>query len=203
MMIVLLLMSIGGISLIIYNAQTLHADKMVPVKFGDKLIELLDNSDEASVRKLTSANPNVFTRIVLEGLSKKRYGPDFVCEAMENAARQEIGKMWQQISYLSDLGTIGPLVGLFGTVIGMIQAFSSIALQAGNVKPVLLVGGVSKAMVCTAGGLLVAIPALLAYTYFKGIVIRITRIIENYTAEMIKVLEDRHEEFTGDTHVEI
>src|SRR5207247_9266982 len=123
--------------------------------------------------------------------------------ALETPARQEIGKMWHQISYLADLGTIGPLVGLFGTVLGMIQAFSSIAMQAGAVKPVLLVGGVSKAMVCTAGGLIVAIPALLAYTYFKGTVIKITRTVENYTAEMIKILEDRHEDFLGDTYAQI
>ena len=203
MMIILLLMSIGGLALIIYNVQTLQIDNLAPGIFSERLIELLEKSDERGVRQLCSKNHNIFSRIVIAGLSKKRRGPAFVREAMENSARQEIGAMWHQISFLADLGSIGPLLGLLGTVLGMIQAFSSIAFQAASVKPVLLVGGVSKAMVCTAGGLVVAIPALLAYSFFKARVIHISRVVETHTAEMIKIIEDRHENFLGDTYVQI
>ena len=189
-LVILVLMSVGGIALIIHNFMTLRVEHMAPIQFAEKVVESLEDGDEKKVRQLCSANDNIFSNIVISGLAKKNRGPVFAREAMENMARQEISAIWQKISYLSDLGTIAPLVGLLGTVLGMLQAFSVIAIQTISVKPVMLVAGVSKAMVATAGGLVVAIPSLLAYSYFKGRVISITSVVESYTAELVKIMEE-------------
>jgi biopolymer transport protein ExbB len=81
------------------------------------------------------------------------------------------------------------LIGLLGTVIGMIRAFNAIAFQTAVVKPILLAGGVSQAMVTTAAGLIVAIPAMIFYAYFRGRVHDITNIVENYSTDIIKIVE--------------
>ena len=109
---------------------------------------------------------------------------------MENHTKKEIGGMWQNISYLADIATIAPLVGLLGTVLVMIQAFNVIAFQTAVVKPILLAGGVSKAMVTTAGGLIVAIPVMLFYAYFRGKVQDISNVVESYATDIIKFIEE-------------
>ena len=133
---------------------------------------------------------NMISTIILAGLDKKQKGPLLVRESIEVAARKEVGMLWQGISYLADVATVAPLIGLLGTVLGMIQAFNVIAFQTAVVKPILLAGGVSKAMVTTAGGLIVAIPAMLFYSYFKGKVQDISNAVESYTTDVIKVIEE-------------
>ena len=108
---------------------------------------------------------------------------------MENCGRKEVATLWQNISYLADIATVAPMVGLLGTVLGMIQAFNVIAFQTAVVKPILLAGGVSKAMVTTAGGLIVAIPIMIFYAYFRGKVQEISSIVESYLTDIIKIVE--------------
>ena len=109
---------------------------------------------------------------------------------MDNVARKEMGVLWQRIGILSDIAAIAPMIGLLGTVVGMIQAFNTIAFQTAVVKPILLAGGIGKAMITTAGGLVVAIPAMLAYSYFRIKVQNIMHIVENYSADIIKLITD-------------
>ena len=105
---------------------------------------------------------------------------------MEHRARIEIGNLWQNLNYLSDIVTVAPLLGL----LGMIQAFHAIPLQSAGVKTTLLAAGISKAMVTTAAGLIVAIPALMAYSYFRGKVQEVINVIEIYGTDIIEVMEN-------------
>ena len=98
--------------------------------------------------------------------------------------------LWQKLSYLADIAAIAPMVGLLGTVLGMIQAFNVIAFQTGAVKPVLLASGISKAMVTTATGLIVAIPAMIFYSFFRGRLQNVTARLENISTELFHLLTD-------------
>ena len=140
----------------------------------------------------TQEKENLIAKIVLAGLdkTKKKPGDILVREAMEHRARIEIGGLWQNLNYLSDIVAVAPLLGLLGTVLGMIQAFHAVPLQSAGAKTALLSAGISKAMVTTAAGLIVAIPVLMSYSYFRGKVQEVTNTIEIYVTDIIKIMEN-------------
>ncbi|VAW12452.1 hypothetical protein MNBD_BACTEROID05-973 [hydrothermal vent metagenome] len=189
-MLVLGLMSVGAGALIIFCFINFKVEKLVPRALTEKLIEDLEIGQEDAVKNTCKGQESIIGNVILSGLTKKKKGPVAARESMETCARKEIGFLWQTISYLADIASIAPLVGLLGTVIGMIQAFNVIAFQSGVVKPMLLAGGVSKAMVTTAGGLVVAIPVMLFYSYFRGRLQEITNHIEVYSTDAIKIIEE-------------
>ena len=189
-MIVLAGFSIAAIASIIYNFITLKTSKLSPPDFADDIIQKLDKKKHKVAEELCKSHDNLISNIVLAGLKKKAKGAIFAREAAENRARKEIADLWQNISYLADIAIVSPMVGLLGTVLGMIQAFNVIAFQAAVVKPILLAGGVSKAMVTTAGGLIVAIPAMIFYAYFRGKVQEISNVIESHCSDILKIMEE-------------
>jgi len=86
---------------------------------------------------------------------------------MEDEARRFIELHWQRIGFLSDIAVISPMLGLLGTVLGMIKAFNAIAFKIGEVKPIFMAYGVSQAMVTTAAGLIVGIFSMVFYYFFR------------------------------------
>jgi biopolymer transport protein ExbB len=193
-MVVLLALSVGTLALVFYNFLSLKESRLIPAVFCNDLIQKMVTGREGEVKEMCEKNDNVMSRVVLAGLNRPTTDPVLRREAMEQRARVEISRLWRQVSYLSDIGTIAPLIGLLGTVIGMIQAFNVIAFQTAVVKPILLAGGVSKAMVTTAGGLILAIPALLFYTYFKGRVQNIVDAIETYYVDLNRFMDSNTRE---------
>ncbi len=189
-MVILALLSLFATSNIVYNFLTLKISKLTPIDFADNLIRKLEVGDARGAKYLCKDNQNSIARIVNASVQGENREVAFVREAMEMTARKEIGALWQSISYLGDVASIAPLIGLLGTVLGMIQAFNVIAFQSAVVKPLLLAGGVSKAMVTTAGGLIVAIPAMMFYSYFRGKVQEISNVIESYSTEIIRIIEE-------------
>ena len=188
-MIFLGLMSIVAVALIVYNFRTINPELISSRKFADEIIGKLQKRDFKSVQNMCAPQQNILARIMKAGMEMKDKGTGSVTEVMETVARQEIGILWQNINYLADIGSIAPLVGLLGAVLGMIQAFNIFVYQTAGVKPAMLVGGVSKAMVSTAGGLFIAIPVLIFYSYFKGRLLTITNVIESSSTEIIKMME--------------
>jgi len=189
-MLVLAVISVVTTAMVIYNFMTLKITVLAPRHFSEEVVKRLEEGKFKSVQTMCKTEQNIISAIIVAGLNRLGKGPLIVREAMENCARKEIGNLWQNISYLADIAAVAPLIGLLGTVLGMIQAFNVIAFQTAVVKPILLAGGVSKAMVTTAGGLIVAIPAMLFYTYFKGRVQDITNVIEAYSTDVIKTIEE-------------
>ncbi len=189
-MIILAMLSVAATALIVYDFMTLNVKNLSPREFAEDLIQKLEEADDAAVRDMCHTEQNIFASVVMAGLAKKKRGIVLAREAMENCVRKELGELWQNISYLADIVTVAPLIGLLGTVLGMIQAFNVIAFQTAVVKPVLLAGGVSKAMVTTAAGLMVAIPVMLFYAYFRGKVQEISNTVESYSTDIIKIVEE-------------
>ncbi len=182
--------SVFAVALIIYDFMTLKTELLAPADFTENLVHKLEEGDFEGARTLALKKNNLIATIALAGLNRREKGKVVIREVMENTARKEIAKLWQNISYLGDVAAVAPLLGLLGTVIGMIQAFSVISYAGASLKPIMLVGGISKALVTTAAGLVVAIPSLGFYSYFRGIVQTASNEIETYTTDIIKLIED-------------
>ena len=116
------------------------------------------------------------SRIFISGYQSKNHSPEYVRAQMEATATQEIGYLEKNINFLGTLSAVAPLLGLLGTVLGIIESFLVIDLGT-NSNPTLMIPGISKALITTAAGMLIAIPALFAYRYFK-------RIVQEFIAEL-------------------
>ena len=118
--------------------------------------------------KVCSGNPTPMTRIIQAGLTKFNRPDHEVQAAMDEAALREIPKLEARTGYLAMLGNIATLVGLLGTILGLIHSFAGVAGVDPSMKATLLAKGISEAMNCTAFGLITAVPALLAFSILNG-----------------------------------
>lgn len=126
-------------------------------------------------------------RVFREGLSKYKEGKTAVGEAMELAARQEILSLEKYLGILGTIGSTAPFVGLFGTVLGIIRAFHDLSVAEGA-GPSVVADGIAEALVATAMGLFVAVPAVIAYNYFIRKVSSLSIDIESSAAEFADLL---------------
>ena len=162
----LLLCSLVALTFVIERC-ILHIRKGVS-RDRDGLLDVLDmirrgERPKARVRAEGSGDP--LLRAVGESLGEDHRGGRGI---LEMAYAEEERRLNRYMAVLDTIITLAPLLGILGTVLGMIQAFNVIAFQTAVVKPILLAGGVSKAMVTTAGGLIVAIPAMLFSGFAKN-----------------------------------
>ncbi len=114
---------------------------------------------------LSETSPSPLAFVFLSGYRKKGRGKDEVSGAMELAGRAEMARLERFLGVLGTIGSTSPFIGLFGTVIGIIRAFSDLALTQGG-SPAAVADGIAEALVATAAGLFVAVPAVMAYNYF-------------------------------------
>lgn len=115
-------------------------------------------------------------RIFAAGFQSKQHNEQFARAQMESTASQEIGYLEKNINFLGTLSAVAPLLGLLGTVLGIIESFFVIDL-GNNSNPTMMIPGISKALITTAAGMFIAIPALFAYRYFQ-------RLVQEYIAEL-------------------
>jgi len=189
-MLVLGIVSVISLAIIVYDFMVIKVEQLIPVDFTEELIRKLESYQLQEARTMCEKKSNIIAAIALTGLDRRAKGKVVMREAMENTARKEVGKLWQSIAYLGDIAVIAPLLGLLGTVLGMIQAFNVISYAGASLKPIMLVGGISKALVCTAAGLVIAIPCLSFYSYFRGKVQAISDTVEAYATDVMKLIEE-------------
>lgn len=187
-MAILAVLSIAALSLVVFYFITLRKEKLLPQYFIDKVINLMEAGRVNEALTISETGDSMASRVFLAGISRASKGAVIIKEAIEDEGKREVDTLWRKLSYLADIAAIAPMVGLLGTVLGMMQAFNVIAFQAGAVKPVLLASGISKAMVTTAGGLIIAIPAMMFYAYFRGIVETISARLENVSTEICHLI---------------
>ena len=130
----------------------------------------------------------LMARVLHAGLKMADQERYIIQESMESEGERGAAELWQWISYLNNVGVIAPLLGLLGTVWGMIGAFGAIALDNSQVKGLTMAYNVSQAMITTAAGLLLAIPALLVYYFLRGRVLRVVSIIESQAREFVELI---------------
>ncbi len=142
-----------------------------------RLLELLGQGDAAGARAAIGGPASPEARVGLVGLSEISRGRNAAVEAMASAKAQERLRLERNLGVLGTLGNNAPFIGLFGTVLGIIKAFADLAKNQGMGGAAVVMAGISEALVATAVGLLVAIPAVVAYNVLQGKVRRtMTRI---------------------------
>ncbi len=142
--------------------------------------------DEVSLHHLRSSSP--LGEVLAAGIVNSRHGREIMKESIEDAGRQVAHEMERFLNTLGTIASISPLLGLLGTVSGMIRVFASIG-QHGPGDPSLLAGGIAEALITTASGLIVAIPSLVFYRYFERLVDEYVVIMQ---AEAIKLIDIMH-----------
>ena len=149
---------------------------------AEKVAAFVNNGNDEQARELLDASNSPMGKVLSQALEVKNQNQETLEAIIVHATEEEVRGMSRYLQALATIGNITPLLGLFGTVVGMIKAFNVIAFQTAVVKPILLAGGVSQAMVTTAGGLIVAIPTFIFYSFFRGRIQQISNKVENTVA---------------------
>lgn len=183
---VIILLSVATLALIIEYSVNVRADKICPPETIDEVEALLEEGEYQEALELCESDPNFVTRALAAGLPRINDGYEKVKESVEAAASIEAVKLQQKISWMLFLSNVAPMLGLFGTVFGMIKAFNTIVELGGSVQAGDLAGGISAALVTTFLGLFVAIPAVAAYQYFRNKATRISIHFADVLEEMIE-----------------
>ena len=145
--------------------------------------------DEALFIAENSKNP--LGRVLKEGIKRYRAGKEYMERAMASAAQREIRGLERYLPALSTVGNIAPLLGLLGTVTGMIKAFMVIERLGGRVNASVLAGGIWEAMLTTALGLSVAIPTIVAHNYLVSKLRNFTAVLQERLNEFLEILDDK------------
>ncbi|MDD8045315.1 MAG: MotA/TolQ/ExbB proton channel family protein [Verrucomicrobiota bacterium] len=172
LMYVLAGISILALALALFYAITLRKEALIPARFFSEATDAAHNQGVDGLAAVCRRFDCPAARAIMAGIQQARRStqpdPQMVLGAIEAEGNRQAQKLWRRIQYLNDLGVIAPMVGLLGTVLGMIRSFNAIYLQYGTSKPVTLAGGVAQALITTATGLAIAIPCLLLYSFFRG-----------------------------------
>jgi len=171
MMIPIILCSILMLGFAIERLVMMRPDKIVPLAFVKKIRALVSKKEYEEALDLcksrTSPIASVF-RVALTLNRKTAMSNEIIRETVEDLGARELDDVALKIRPLRVIGSITPLLGLLGTVMGMIKAFDVVASEAGLGRADLLASGISEALITTAAGLLVAIPSLAIYQYFRA-----------------------------------
>ena len=131
--------------------------------------------------------PSSLARILQAGIKKKDREKTEIKEAIQDAGSSEVPYLERHLRILGTIITVSPLLGLLGTVMGMIKAFNVISVQ-GVGQPGALAGGIAEALITTAVGLSIAIPSLVLYNYFTHRTDRLIRKLENASTDFLESL---------------
>jgi biopolymer transport protein ExbB len=140
------------------------------VDIGDlrlQLTELLDRRDFTSAAELLEGRDSLETNVVLYGLRSFPKGPEAVEDLVSGATPKEKERYDKRLNFLATVASNAPFVGLFGTVLGIIRAFNDLSGNMADASNTVM-GGIAEALIATAVGLLVAIPAIIAFNHFKA-----------------------------------
>lgn len=140
-------------------------------EFSEKLSKVLLSGDTTEIVKLCAQSPALESQVVLRGLEHQARGPRAMEESMLAYVISERQNLDRGIVILGTLGNNAPFIGLFGTVLGIIIAFQDLSRNPAG-GPSVVMGGISEALISTAVGLMVAIPAVIAFNFFQRVVKR-------------------------------
>src|SRR5438067_5583388 len=171
--IIIILMSIVAVAFVIEHGLTIRKERLMPEAAMDQLEDLIARGDlQAAVQFCEDPrNYSLATDVVLAGLERfqtSEFGFADYKSAVEEAGEDHTARLYRKTDGLNSIGVIAPMLGLFGTVEGMMESFNIIASTEGAAQPYQLADSISKALVTTWLGLVVAIPSMVAFSYFRN-----------------------------------
>ena len=193
---VLLAMSVAGLAACLYILLTLRLGAVAPLRLRRDLPKYLLSDDPNEARRLCEDAPSPLAAVMLATLDAVRNAPRadamLIVQVAESEGRRQAGIIEGRIQWLLDIATIAPLIGLLGTVVGMLGAFGAVAVDVAAAKPTLLAQGVAQAIVTTIFGLIVAIPAMACYAWFRRRAAALVSVLEGASAELVAILGSKH-----------
>ncbi|AFU97514.1 MotA/TolQ/ExbB proton channel family protein [Simiduia agarivorans] len=197
LMVPIILCSMAVVGIALERFWTLNPAKIAPRHLLAQVWGWIKNNQLDAQRLKELKQGSELGKILAAGLSNSRHGRDVMKDSIQEAASEVIHSLEQYLGALGTIAAVAPLLGLLGTVIGMIKVFTTITLQGtGNAGA--LAGGISEALVTTAAGLCVAIPAMVAHRYFTRKVDSIVVIMEQESIKLVDALHsDRRVEGKG------
>ncbi|MBT3411494.1 MAG: MotA/TolQ/ExbB proton channel family protein [Halioglobus sp.] len=190
LMVLIVLCSIVVLAICIERLYTLNPKKIAPPHLLATVWKQLKGGEMDAARLKTLKQSSPLGRILAAGLSNAYHGREVMKESIQEAAQHVVHDLERYLNTLGTIAAISPLLGLLGTVVGMIRVFAEIMSQGtGNAS--VLAGGISEALITTAAGLTVAIPALAMHRYFIG---KIDAIVVELEQETIKLVDALHSE---------
>ena len=192
LMVPIILCSIVALAIVGERFWALQQNKITPPNLVAQVWQLHKNQelDARHIQLLRSSSP--LGRILAGGLINLHHDREVMKESIEEAGRQVIPELERFLNTLGTIASISPLLGLLGTVIGMIKVFTAIT-TLGVGDPAVLAGGISQALITTAAGLTVAIPSLMFYRYFRGKVHKLVIAMEGEALKLVEVIHGERE----------
>lgn len=188
LMVPIVLCSVVSVAICVERFWTLRPSQVAPRNLLAQVWSWIRNNqmDNRKLKEVRDASP--LGQILVSGLSSSRRGREIMKESIEETAGHVIHEMERYLNTLGTIAVITPLLGLLGTVIGMIKVFSALQLE-GTGNAAVLAGGISQALITTAAGLSVAIPSLFFYRFF---VRRVDELVIEMEQEAIKLVDVIH-----------
>lgn len=190
LMLPIVICSIVAAGIVLERFWTLQRDKVLPRDLVDKVWHMARQKEltQKQINELGRRSP--LGRIMVAGLISKDRSRQEMKDAIEEVGSHVAHDLEKYLNALGTIAAVTPLLGLLGTVIGMIDVFGHIT-SAGVGNPTELADGISKALVTTAGGISVAIPSLMFYRYFRGLVKELVVGMEQEALKLVEILQKR------------
>jgi len=177
--------SVIAVAIVLERVWTLQTKRVIPGNLTNQVWDSVQKNelDPQRIHQVHSSSP--LGQVLATGLAYRHAPRDVLKEAIEDAGRHVVHDLERYLNPLGTIAAISPLLGLLGTVSGMIRAFTAITTQ-GVGNPAILAGGISEALITTAAGLAVAIPSLIAYRFLRG---RVDGLVIQIEKEAIRFIE--------------
>lgn len=183
--VVLFALSAIAVYLIVEQSLVLRRSVILPPGLADEASEAIRSGQIGLARQLCVDRPSVLAFVIAKGLEEVDSGWPSMEKSMEDALAEQSARLFRKIEYLTAIGNIAPMIGLLGTVVGMIFAFQQVALSRGSAGAGDLAEGIYQALVTTVGGLLIAIPALGAFAILRN---RVDQLVAEVAYEALHVV---------------
>jgi biopolymer transport protein ExbB len=184
-MVPIILSSIIAAAIFLERLWTLQQRRVLPAELTEKVWKWVEQRQIQEKHIVALQQNSPLGKILAAGLANRHRDRSVIKEAIEDTGRHVVHELERFLNALGTIASISPLLGLLGTVLGMIRTFNT--LNTGGVgNPSALAGGIAEALITTAAGLTVAIPALLAYKYLRG---RVANLVVEMEKEAIKLVQ--------------
>ena len=182
--------SVVAVAIFLERLWTLQQKRVLPTNLASQLWDWVQKNelDQQHIQQVQQSS--ALGQVLAAGLAYRHSSREVLKEAIEDAGRHVVHELERYLNPLGTIAAITPLLGLLGTVSGMIRAFTAITAQ-GVGNPTVLAGGIAEALITTAAGLTVAIPSLIAYRFLRGRVDSLVIMIEKEAIRFIEVLQQQ------------
>lgn len=184
----IILASILAAAIILERLWTLQTKRVLPAELTEKVWRWVEQGQIQDKHIVALQQNSPLGKILAAGLANRHRDRAVIKEAIEDAGRHVVHELDRFIGALGTIASLSPLMGLLGTVLGMIQTFNAIT-AGGMGDPAAMAGGIGVALITTAAGLTVAIPALIAYRYLRGKVQDLVVQMEKEAIKLVQAIE--------------